>query len=75
MPHLVVHIRKEGADHPQPAYAIWVSDTTASVRAFAPEWEEAASKVEEMLKSRAVSHGRGKVASAGALASALEEEP
>jgi len=51
MTQLVVHVRKEGAERAQPAYAVWVSDTEASVRAFGPEWEEAAGDLEAMLKS------------------------
>ena len=41
MPQLVVHVRKDGAERPEPAYAVWVSDTGASVRAFGPDWEAA----------------------------------
>ena len=51
MPQLVVHVRKDGAERPEPAYAVWVSDTGASVRAFGPDWEAAAARVEAKLKS------------------------
>jgi hypothetical protein len=56
MAQLVVHIRKEGAKRPQPAYAIWVSDTGASVRAFGPEWEESANRLAVVLKSAVRTH-------------------
>ncbi len=71
MPQLVVHIRKEGAERPQPAYAVWVSETTVSVRPFEPEWDEAAGRIEAMLRSRTCSVP----ASARAQASAFEEHP
>lgn len=51
MPQLVVHIRKEGAPRPEPAYAVWVSDTNTAVRAYGPEWEPAAARVEAGLRS------------------------
>jgi hypothetical protein len=51
MPQLVVHVKKDGSERPEPAYAVWVSDTDASVRAFGPEWEPTAARVERHLKS------------------------
>jgi hypothetical protein len=51
MPQLVVHVRKDGAERPEPAYTVWVSDTDASVRAFGPDWEPVAARVERHLKS------------------------
>ncbi len=74
MPQLVVHIRRENADRPEPAYAVWMSDAAVSVRAFGPQWEEAASKVEAALKSYATACSRGRLASSSARASALEEQ-
>jgi hypothetical protein len=44
MPQLVVHVKKDGSERPEPAYAVWVSDTDASVRAFGPEWEPTAAR-------------------------------
>ena len=75
MPQLVVHIRKEGAVRPQPAYAVWFSDTAVSVRPFAPEWEEAAGQVEAMLRSRGLGQGHGAFASAEARPSTLDGRP
>ncbi|NLW50720.1 MAG: hypothetical protein GXY85_07725 [Candidatus Brocadiaceae bacterium] len=48
----VVHIRQEGERRPEPAYAVWASDGQASVRAFAPQWEPAAARLEARLKAR-----------------------
>ncbi len=70
MPRLVVHIRKEGAERPEPAYAIWVSDDIVSVRAFAPEWEEAAGRAEATLRCRTLGDSHGVVPPAEARPSA-----
>ncbi len=51
MPQLVVHIRRDGEEQTRPAYAVWVSDTVTSVRAFGPEWEQAAKSLETALQS------------------------
>jgi len=59
MPQLVVHERKDGAERPEPAYAVWVTDTDASVRAFTPEWVTTAARVEKHLKSWLPTRGHG----------------
>ncbi len=74
MPQLVVHVRKEGAERPQPAYAVWVSETTVSVRPFEPEWDEAAGRVEAMLRSRTFGASCGGLLSGRAQSSRTEEQ-
>ena len=60
MTQLVVHVKREGAERPEPAYAVWVSDKGRAVRALSPDWEAAAARVEARLRSWLPTRGQAK---------------